>query len=332
MATVRGIPTPPISPVVGQGGLLNRDWLIFVNDLVQFIANRNLYGTAADRPAATAVYPGTVYFETDTLLTFISTGNAWAPYAQAGVVVDPTGALDGDGTVADPLAVKVDGSTVVINGSNELEATGLAGVSVDPAGALDGDGTPGDPLAVRVDGASIQINASNNLEGALIRRRVVMTNAQILALPTTTFHELVPAPGAGKIIVPVAVHFRANVVGAYTNIHADAYLSPHLEPWSIDNFSYLTNGNATGLTQVTDWLGTAGVHLGWRPLPYAFGGGAPGTSFTTDWGLVQGLLDVAASENQPFILYCDNAGAGDFTGGNAANEIVAETLYYVADV
>ena len=43
------------------------------------------------------------------------------------VVVDPAGALDGDGSSGSPLAVKVDGSSIIINGSNELEAPAAAG-------------------------------------------------------------------------------------------------------------------------------------------------------------------------------------------------------------
>jgi hypothetical protein len=39
------------------------------------------------------------------------------------VTVDPAGAVDGDGAVSTPLAVKVDGVTIIINGSNELEST-----------------------------------------------------------------------------------------------------------------------------------------------------------------------------------------------------------------
>lgn len=42
----------------------------------------------------------------------------------AGVVVDVAGALDGDGTIGAPLAVKVDGITITINGGNELEVIG----------------------------------------------------------------------------------------------------------------------------------------------------------------------------------------------------------------
>jgi hypothetical protein len=39
------------------------------------------------------------------------------------VAVDVAGALDGDGTTGDPLAVRVDGATVTINGSNQPEAS-----------------------------------------------------------------------------------------------------------------------------------------------------------------------------------------------------------------
>lgn len=81
------------------------------------------------------------------------------------VSTDPAGAIDGDGSLLSPLAVKVDGSTIQINGSNELEVINSATtVSVDPAGALDGDGSIGSPLAVKVDGTTIGINGSNELE------------------------------------------------------------------------------------------------------------------------------------------------------------------------
>lgn len=57
--------------------------------------------------------------------------------ADASVHVDPAGAIDGDGMTLTPLAVRVDGVTVLINASNELEATAGAGGS--------GSGFPGLP-------------------------------------------------------------------------------------------------------------------------------------------------------------------------------------------
>lgn len=55
---------------------------------------------------------------------------------------DPAGALDGDGSAGDPLAVRVDGVTVTINGSNQLEASGSGTPSATVA-ALDGTGSAG---------------------------------------------------------------------------------------------------------------------------------------------------------------------------------------------
>ncbi len=90
----------------------------------------------------------------------------------------PAGALDGNGTATDPLAVRVDGTTVTINASNELEASGVsAGIVTSPTGALDGDGTAPSPLAVRVDGVTVQINASNELESTGVGGTVVVSDA-----------------------------------------------------------------------------------------------------------------------------------------------------------
>ncbi len=75
--------------------------------------------------------------------------------------VDPTGALDGDGTSGSPLAVRVDGVTITINGSNELVASGGGG-------------------------GGITVNEA----------RVTIPNAQILTLGTVPV-VLVATPGPG---------------------------------------------------------------------------------------------------------------------------------------
>ncbi len=53
--------------------------------------------------------------------TFLRDDGTFAA-ATAVVTVDPAGALDGDGSGGDPLAVRVDGETVIINDDNQLTA------------------------------------------------------------------------------------------------------------------------------------------------------------------------------------------------------------------
>lgn len=80
----------------------------------------------------------------------------------SGVVVAAAGALDGDGTGGDPLTVLVDGVTIDINGSNELEAVFGGGGNVtyataygsEPAAAEgDLDLYTNSPQVARYDGA-----------------------------------------------------------------------------------------------------------------------------------------------------------------------------------
>jgi hypothetical protein len=67
------------------------------------------------------------------------------------VAVDAAGALDGDGAAGTPLAVRVDGVTIIISGSNELEATGgtplvlieAHGITVDGGGDVVTTGVKG---------------------------------------------------------------------------------------------------------------------------------------------------------------------------------------------
>jgi hypothetical protein len=65
----------------------------------------HLRGTAAARPAATAVAPGTLYYSTDTAVTERSSGTAWESYSDSGTPSTPNKTrqigitVDGGGSV-----------------------------------------------------------------------------------------------------------------------------------------------------------------------------------------------------------------------------------------
>src|SRR5262245_56528207 len=104
------------------------------------------YGTNAARLAftpapAAGTQPIYLWYETDTGSLYLYY-TSWILIAGSGATfyVDPYGALDGDGSIGSPLAVRVDNTTIIINGSNELQAVS-SGLVIDPYGALYGDGT-----------------------------------------------------------------------------------------------------------------------------------------------------------------------------------------------
>ncbi len=78
---IRPRPYPPNAPFLGPNGMVSLPWLTFFNNVTDFIATLTQRGLAADQPDATDVYPGTLYFSTDTMVTERSTGQTWEPYS-----------------------------------------------------------------------------------------------------------------------------------------------------------------------------------------------------------------------------------------------------------
>lgn len=125
---------------------------------------------------------------------------------------------------------------------------------------------------------------------------VTLTDAQIKALPTTAI-ELVPAPGAGKVVVPIKfVLIFNNDAGAYGN--ADQL--PHLD----------TNGFSYG----DDIIDPAGLSSIYSHALDGMPSGNPGDL-----------------ENQPIMLKT-TGNVGNYTGGNAANYLKVTTLYIVVEI
>lgn len=92
-----------------------------------------------------------------------SGGSGGSSCGDCPITVDSDGALEGDGTIASPLSVKVDGVTIQKNGSNELEAiTGATTtISATAIGSEPGSPASGDvdlytnsPLIARYNGSA----------------------------------------------------------------------------------------------------------------------------------------------------------------------------------
>lgn len=133
----------------------------FPNNHWEFVAGV-MVALLADQPADLGSNDvGFLFYATDASTLYIWDDAAWQPISGSStVVVDPYGALDGDGTIGDPLAVRVDNATVFINASNNLTSIAIVGAYC----ALDGDGSVANPLCVNVDGVTVTINAYNQLE------------------------------------------------------------------------------------------------------------------------------------------------------------------------
>ncbi len=142
---------------------------------------------------------------------------------------------------------------------------------------------------------------------------VTLTNAQIKALPTTPV-EIVPTEGAGTIIVPLSVTYKANfAAGAYTNVDNVAALhviyTGETDPEFGRGYFFPSAGRWThgdvGYIKRRDIPGQALASLGFA---------------------------LAAFDDTALEVAIDNNGDGDLTGGHANNVLIIDTHYKVIDL
>src|SRR5438067_7444025 len=143
------------------------------------------------KPAAAAASSS----QTEDLVTIDSSNHVTESGGEylSSVAVSNVGALTGDGTLTNPLAVATDGSTVSVNASDQLTAV----ATVAAAGALTGNGSVATPLAVAVDGTTVTI-VSNQLVAAIgptTKVIITVTDAQIQTLNSAPI-TAIAAPGS----------------------------------------------------------------------------------------------------------------------------------------
>lgn len=148
----------------------------------------------------------------------------------------------------------------------------------------------------------------------LSQATATLTNAQVLALPTTPV-QLVAAPGANKTLVPIHAVFALRWTANYANFAASGFLG-------------------------VDIASDAGVFM--ALLDQAIGqvanllaAGSDFEALTGPAAPVAGNVDIAALgdtlaaiSNKALTVQADNGASGNYTGGNAANTLQVSALYY----
>lgn len=155
---------------------------------------------------------------------------------------------------------------------------------------------------------------------------VSLTDEQIKALPTTPV-ELIPAPGANKILVPLMAIVRNNTsAGAYTNVNSQCQIEFR---WSIGSTSPLNAFlNLPGVVTETDLLLGATNYvwqIGLRQFPAIEEGSETGYNTLN-------FAESAQVINRALQLHALNDANGDFTGGHANNAIHITIFYAIIDV
>lgn len=146
------------------------------------------------------------------------------------------------------------------------------------------------------------------------RAELVLTDAQIKALPTGDL-PVVPAQGEGTAIHVIAARLIIDTTaGAYTNIDASA---KGLLYSGDDASSYFPVGSSG-----TDAFSSAGI----KTIPIVSASFPDGNILANRWAAKDDVEDVSVD------ISVGNGAAGAFTGGHASNTMKVIVLYIVVPI
>ena len=129
---------------------------------------------------------------------------------------------------------------------------------------------------------------------------VVLTHSQIATLPTTPI-ELVPAPGDGKVIVPLLVTVSWNFQQPYTNINTIFTATEF--GWGNHGYSGINASQQIYTTNLTGKIAESNT-----------------------------VFAPISSWNTPFNIWITNANLGNFTGGDPSNTMTIKVEYAIDDL
>ena len=297
--------------------------------LNQFVAS----GTAAERVAFTPTPPtpaaapdnGYFWFETDTGLTYSWDGAVWVQTGGGGATsVTAAGTLTANRIVlgAGAKAVTIVGSlgttTTVLHGNAAGAPTfGAVVLTTDVSGVL--------PVANGGTGVSASFSAR-------LMTEVTLTNAQVIALPTTPF-QLVAAPAAGTYIEYEKVVLITKFAGgAYTGAAAVSSIQASVSGVGFTTLIPKDNTTTPNLTALTRFLSAASL----KTILYPYLGSVAEASgddyvLTSLADGTNGIDTMATFSGGNMSLFANNGGV-DFGGGNAANTLIARVYYTLNSV
>lgn len=164
---------------------------------------------------------------------------------------------------------------------------------------------------------------------ALLRvATATLTDTQIKNSPWNTTN-LMAAPGAGKIILPICAFFSSSIVTTYTNIGDRCMIYFMWDSVAALPLARAYNDPTTGASLVTNLL---------TDNAFFYSGPVPSGPFSTEQGTYPMIGAIASVANKTVDLIVNNANGasfddlGLFTGGDAANTLKITIIYTVIDL